>query len=531
MNAEVVVTSTSLTEVEANSLRDALKEYPEEPKYIPDLTSEVHILVINKDDPQKHWLNSKKFMYVVSYRPDVRVVDYKAICDFQKYNKMKTLLKFPTIKPLDNLTISLCRLEDDLLDKTQRTIQQNGGIAIHHLTNETDVMISMIAEGRRYNAALSWGISVVSPDWCYDSVDRGLPLNQKFYKLVKNVTDVVKKLNYENEDDKVGSEVIVKTYQLGKRDQACDWEKLKEWRSHEEDRKLEEYIRTKFSKRGETYNSSDDSFTLLTTTSDVDASLKRKIEELKNDAGEEVVVKPKKRSKAAGLWNSVMQKQSCLSHNDINKSKEAVGCKAKKEIINGPILKDLKFKIIGFTEAEELKLRKVISKFGGCTIEDCDDDSMVNFTVVSFKRNEPVHGKNLITELAIERFVYNEKVDSGDYLWCKPFCISPKINIREFRKHILPENSELHASNEKIAVSITGFQGTDLSQIERLFREKLCQWMNFHPVFTKTCELLVVSGNTKHNTSSSRKRQLAQSWNVSLLLVEDLFGRVVEMSA
>lgn len=535
MNCEIVVTSTALSELEANCLKESLKEYPENPRYSSDLTSEVHILVINKHDPQKLWLKSKKFMYVVSYRPDMRVVDYKEICNNQKYNKLPSLLKFPTIKPFDNLTISLCRLEEDLMDKTEKIIKQNGGTVINHLTNETDVMISMIAEGRRYDAALAWEVAVVSPDWCYDSVDRGLPLNTKFYKLVKNVTDVVKKLNYENEDDTVGSELVVKTYQLGKRDQACDWEKLKEWRTHEEDRKLEEYIRTKYKKGGTHYNSSDDSFTLLNSSLDMDLSLKRKIEELENDAGEEVVIKPKKRSKAAGLWNSVLQKQTTSATNGNNKIKhEGVGSKVKKEIINGPILQDLKFKTIGFTESEELKLRKVISKFGGNVVDDSDDDddkNIVNFTIVSFKYDKPVQGDNLITELAIERFIYNEKVDSGGYLWCKPFYISPEITIKQFRQHIFREMPELHETTDKIVVSITGFQGTDLSQIERLFQEKLGKWMDFRPLFTKACELLVVGHNTTNNTSSTKKQQLARRWEVSVMLAEDLFARIIQVSA
>jgi hypothetical protein len=531
MSLEVVVTSTALCEEETENLKDVLENYPERTRYSADLTSEVRILVVNKGNQQNDWIKSKKFMYVTSYRPDVRVVDFKEICNFQKYCKV-SLLTFPQIKPFDNLTISLCRLEDDLLDKIEKIISQNGGTVIHHLTNETDVMISMIAEGRRYDAALSWGISVVSPDWCYDSVDRGLPLNTKFYKLSKNVTDYVKKLNYENEDDKVGNEFTVKTYQLGKRDQACDWEKLKEWRDHEQDRKLEEYIKIKFTnknkhKKGDENNSENESYTMLNTSLDLDLGLKRKIDELENDASEDTIVKIKKKSKVGEFWNSVLHKQNLENGGKFKNQNVFI----KKEVTKGPILKDLKFKTLGFTASEESKLIKVISKFGGTVIDDDTSDDSVDFTVVSFKYNKPVEGENMITELAIERFIYNERVDLGNYLWCKPFTISADNTITEFRHFMFSKKPELHSSTKKITVSITGFQGTDLSQVERLFKERLSQWLDFHPIFTKQSELLVIGPSCQASVSSLRKKQLAQRWQIIAISVEEFFARIVEIGA
>lgn len=242
---ETVVTSTALTESQTQELEIALQNSFPDATYSADLTSDVRILVINKTDPLKHWLKSKKFMYVTAYRPDVRVIDLGDLCNCEKDSPLASINKIPQIKPFENLQISLCRLEDGLLDKVQSVIESNGGKAIHHLTNETDVMISMVAEGKRYEAALKWGVVVVSPDWCYDSVDRGLPLGTQYYKLLRNMAGVVTKLNYEGEEDKTGSETIVKTYRLGRRNDACDWEKLKEWRANEHSRKLEEYIKNK----------------------------------------------------------------------------------------------------------------------------------------------------------------------------------------------------------------------------------------------------------------------------------------------
>lgn len=519
-----VVTSTGLAENEMKNLQNILQMWCPQIKYSCDLTSEVEMLIIETLDKEKRWLKSKKFMYVVSYRPDVKVIDYRDVCRLEN-NPNTTIFSVPQIRPFDTLTISLCRLEDGLAEKTQEVIEKNGGKVIHHLTNETDVMISMVAEGRRYEAALDWGISVVSPDWCYDSVDRGLPMNTFYYKLLSNVTGVMKKLNYENEDDKVGSETMVQTYHLGRRDQACDWNKLKDWRDREQERKLEEYIRTKMYDTKS--NSSFDDATLLNADHGLESShLKRKVAQITDGPDQDSVVKLKRVNKTDGLWNSVLQKPTG--------EKPALAPKrpdTRRMVSRGPILQGLKFKLLGYSTEDERKLNKVIAKFGGETITT--EDFPVDFTVVNFKYNLPVTAHNPITEFAIERFIYNERVDSGDYLWCKPFAVDTDMEVDKFRTALFTHSRDLQQSQNKIRVSITGFQGTDLSHIERLLKEKLSKWIEFQPVFSNQCETLIVGLSSLPGLSSksntSRKLNWARRWNVHVLLVHDFFNLVVRL--
>lgn len=534
MSHQIVVTSTALTEDETDKLQDILLSKYKNIKYSPDLTSDVNILIINKNDISKSWLKSKKFMYVVAYRPDIRVIDFTDVCS----NKDKiniSIDQLPRLKTFENLQISLCRLEDDLLEKTDKLIKSNGGKVIFHLTNETDLMISMIADGKRYEAALNWGIPVVSPDWCYDSVERGLPLNTKYYRLTKNMTGVITKLNFENEEDKVGVETTVKTYTLGRRDDACDWEKLKDWRLNERSRKLEEYIKIKISKEEEfkkngIKSNNDTSTTLFDGSEDEndDSILMEKKRDLNNmqdgnNEDDDKIIKIKKTNKYDGLWNSIMHKEKNNNHKLMN----TMPFKTNSQKSNNLILGSLTFKIIGYDYIETKKLIKVINKFGGKVINN-NDDIKPNFTVVSFKYNKLIKGDNLITELAIERFIYNEKVDSGDYLWCKPFAIKTEVSIEDFRKKFLitiNPNTE-----DKIKIAISGFDGTDLSQMERLLNIKLLKWVEFKQSFSQDCELLVVGVSGKSTTGLHRKQRLARQWGIPILLVDDFFSKVLELS-
>lgn len=529
------VTSTGLTEAETTRLQRALEgRLKNEEEYSADLTSEVTVLVVNTNDPQKLWLKSKKFKYVVKYRPDVRVLDYEDVCRFCEESH-KSIMSLHQLKTFEKLNISLCRIENGLVEKIEKIIEANGGIAKRHLSNDTDIMISMIAEGKRFDAALEWGVSVVSPDWCYDSIDRGLILDTACYKLTKNVTDVIKKLNFENDDDKTGSETMVKTYTMGRRDEACDWNLLKQWRDSEKDRNLEEYIRNKMNNRGKKDVNSDNYLdeyidnsndTLLgdgnyDKSKDDIVKLKRKrILDLENK--DDSVVKIKRLNKAGELWNSVLYRGK-EENQKLNEKKPFNALRREK---NGPILQGLKFNTVGFTDFEETKLKKVICKFGGQVLTSFDEN--VDFRIVSFKYNKPVQGDNLITELAIERFIYNENVDSGDYLWCRPFAINDNIPLRTFVERVIPSGN-FHEKSAKLKVSITGFEGTDLSQVERLLKEKLSLWIDFKVIFNQECQLLIVG--PYESSGRGRKIQFAKRWNVSIVPVQLFFESVLKLSS
>lgn len=513
---EQALTSTSLTESQTKKLVSYIDgKYPGMVKYSPDLNQEVKFLVIDCNDLKKGWLKSKKFMYVVSYRPDVRIVDYEELI-----KKNTSILKILQIRPFQNLVISLSRLEDSLMHKIEIAIQENGGTVKHHLTNDTDVMISMIPEGKRYEACLEWGIHVVSPDWCYDSIDRGLPLNSYYYRLQNNVTNYMTKFNYENEEDTVGNELVVKTYQLGKRNQACDWEKLREWREKESDRILEEYIKTKIDYDNK-FGSKDANQTLINETYE-ELNSKRKLIEIadkEDDEEEAVVVKIRKNTKPNKAWNKVFNGAQ-VKEKLVQKKTET---KNKKK---GPVLQGFKFELQGYDPHSEAKLKKVITKFGGIVL----DEGNVDFVVVNFKSNIQGSKPKMITELAIERFIYNDVIDDYNHFWCTPFHIDTKLQVSEFRKSLCLYEESL---KDKIKVAITSFEGTDLSHIERVFNEKLFHWIEFQPVFNEECDLLVVGPGVResYSTHMTTKKKLAKKWEIPIMSLEKFNKKVLDLAA
>lgn len=542
MSSDTFITSTGLSDTEKSELELIVRERYANTTYSPDLTTDVKVLVINKRGSHNIWLKSRKFMFVASFRPDIKVIDLREICDSDNFGK--DISELASIKPFENLKVSLSRLEDGMLDKIRLIINNNGGKAVSHLTNDTDVLISMVAEGQRYVAAVKWGIPVVSPDWCFDTLERGLPLNTVFYKLSTNVTNIVRRLNFENDEDKVGSEFYVKTYQLGRRDQACDWEKLKEWRDKESDRQLESYIKSRV--QSDPQCSIEGAVLPTNVSLSANNDLKRKFG--KGDTDEDDIVKIRKSTKTDALWDSVIKKkkpksvESALSSPDLlkrmmMKKKEVIVKDTKQEkkpIIapKGSILGAYTFKLEHYTDDERHKLQKVISKFGGKITED---ESPCDFKVINYKFNDVITdtcSRYVVTEFAIERFIYNERVDFDQCLWCKPLII-PAFTTKEFRIRILQESVDTVKSEKKVKTCISGFQGTDLSQIERIVKEKLENWVEFSPIFDKSCELLVVERLSSHHvsspiTNSVRKQNLASKWGVRVLCFNDFLKNLLE---
>ena len=60
-------------------------------------------------------------------------------------------------------------------------IETNGGLYTGDLTKRVTHLIVYKPEGRKFHAAKSWGVVTVSVEWVYDSVARGLILDEKLY--------------------------------------------------------------------------------------------------------------------------------------------------------------------------------------------------------------------------------------------------------------------------------------------------------------------------------------------------------------
>ncbi len=162
----------------------------------PDCT---HLIVGDYDTP--------KYRHVAKERPDVRAMTagwveavrnlwvQDAEIDFVALEKEWQLRTFETgagdptedgsEPPRRRLLCCMTGFEDpderqQIIDK----IQANGGRYTGDLTKRVTHLVVHKPEGRKYQAAVAWGVVTVSAEWVYDSVERGLILNEKLYDPV-----------------------------------------------------------------------------------------------------------------------------------------------------------------------------------------------------------------------------------------------------------------------------------------------------------------------------------------------------------
>ena len=73
----------------------------------------------------------------------------------------------------------------EVIDEERTSIQKllplHGGAYHPDLTRQVTHLIAALPEGRKYEFARQWQTKIVSPRWLYDSIKRGMALNESFY--------------------------------------------------------------------------------------------------------------------------------------------------------------------------------------------------------------------------------------------------------------------------------------------------------------------------------------------------------------
>ncbi|KAL1841552.1 hypothetical protein VTJ49DRAFT_6925 [Mycothermus thermophilus] len=151
--------------------------------------------------------NTAKYRHVAKERPDIRVMAagwveavrnlwvQDAEIDFLALEKEWQLRTFETCggdptpdggeTDRGRLLCSITGIEDP--EERQRIIhliEANGGLYTGDLTKRCTHLIAKKPEGRKYRAAQTWNLFIVSVEWVYDSVERGLILDEKLYDPV-----------------------------------------------------------------------------------------------------------------------------------------------------------------------------------------------------------------------------------------------------------------------------------------------------------------------------------------------------------
>ncbi|VEU24170.1 DEKNAAC105423 [Brettanomyces naardenensis] len=503
------ITSTLLTETERSNLVKILAKILPCATYSSDLTSDVTILVANPSR-SSDWLQSRKFQYVVQYRPEVSIVKYEGILtcyegwlrgEEDDSTKGDGILdSLTSVDVFEGLKVSISRLNESLdsesVDKLKELVEKHGGQVSESLSSDSDVLVSTIPEGRRYTKAKEWEIPIVSPDWCFDSVDRGSALGFKYYTLVKK-------------------------YGKGRKSDSCDWDKLKAWREKdEEDRNIR---RAK-----------------LEAALEGKRTGKRKSENEKKKKGEDYEERDLKVAKIDvkdRIWNSIMREASIgkvregdgeddgwETEQKVGLGEAETGSNEFKLLDRGmissqnqehpkresdPLLfSGLKFSLYGFKEEEERILRVVLKEYGGIVAAGGE----VDYVIISSEKNEdPNLGGRVITEFGIERCIYyHGRKALEDEKWSRPIFLRSDVEVSDFREAL-----GLEKVDKKIQVAITGFKGIDLSEIERILRKKLVKGFEFCEMFNRECEMLIVGEDG--GDSSVRKVRMGRKWGVRMV--------------
>jgi hypothetical protein len=79
------------------------------------------------------------------------------------------------------LCTCLILVEDRKLIESQ--IRSHGGIYHPDLSRHCTYLLCASASGKKYEAALKWGLNCVGVEWLFQSIERGMALDPKYYSL------------------------------------------------------------------------------------------------------------------------------------------------------------------------------------------------------------------------------------------------------------------------------------------------------------------------------------------------------------
>ncbi|RYP93861.1 hypothetical protein DL770_000057 [Monosporascus sp. CRB-9-2] len=192
----VVVCCTSIPPDQRTEIAQRTSDMGGIHKY--DLTPDVtHLIVGDYDTP--------KYRHVAKDRPDIMPMAAGWIEDArnmwmadQEFDfaaleakwKLKTFESGggiphspdPTERETRRLLCCLTGFEDnDVRAMIEEKVKSNGGEYVGDLSRRVTHLITYKPEGKKYKAALNWGIRTVSIEWLNDSIERGMILNEACY--------------------------------------------------------------------------------------------------------------------------------------------------------------------------------------------------------------------------------------------------------------------------------------------------------------------------------------------------------------
>lgn len=141
---------------------------------VKSVGSKKYIVAMEKEMPVMtgEWIHSVWEAVNKDFREDIIATDEQ----FLSHN----------CPPLYGLTICLSQISRKDKEVLRKLISDNGGIYSPSLEmDKTHVLILPAAEGEKYNYAKNWRIHCLSPEWVYDSIQKGYAMDMENYKVQK----------------------------------------------------------------------------------------------------------------------------------------------------------------------------------------------------------------------------------------------------------------------------------------------------------------------------------------------------------
>ncbi|OUM54315.1 hypothetical protein BVG19_g3686 [[Candida] boidinii] len=536
------ITSTSLTASQRSNLTKILnKLYPKQINYFDDLIQDINILIINTNSEDNLnsdeiigkfeyeklsppvYPQSKKFQYVIKYRPEILIISYNSI--LIEYNSwingesIKPLNELPILKIFENLLISISRLNENLTMILRDLVESHGGKLSTSLNSNTFALITNLQKGKRYEMSIKWEIPVVSPDWVIDSVEREGLLFFNYYRLVR-------------ENGK------------GFKDDACDWSALREFKKkRSEDQKVANALKKR----------------KLSDPEDEEEAANDERDDENKEQERSMRVSKKILNQNENVWTSIMNNIKTTNDNtdkndddDLNQDKfkvekffpvdqEENSNSNKFEIDandnnnnnSNELFQGLKFKFFKFDSKQSKILSKVIKSHKGEICEedsdsDSDSDSVITIINSSKVTKDDLENitRDVITEFGIERCLYYNKL-LFDNKWSKPLLFKYD-NINEIRNHLgLIENNEI------INICITEFKGIELTHLIKLISTN-SKLVKYNEILNKKRDLLIVNFNSNNYNSNkineiynNEKIKFCQIWKIKCISIETFFNLII----
>ncbi|KAF3928927.1 hypothetical protein AA313_de0205102 [Arthrobotrys entomopaga] len=452
-----------------------------------DLTSDATHLIVGE-------VTTQKYRYVAKQRPDVKPMKISFI--EKAHEAWVTNTEIPIYQlevdhafpPFAGLRICLTNInEEQERHIIQKNAEKNGAVYHGDLTKQVTHLVAARAEGKKYSFAKQWGIKIVCLDWFYQSLERGMALDEEYF-------------SFDLPLEERGQGAWVKPT-IGKR-------KLSERESSGKgDGKTKSDPARRKIKRAASDRLSSGSETLW---GDIMGQAKAPKPEKTSEWGSDAP--QRSRSKNGALVPDVetsapyINVRASMSMSDIRPDEP------KK------MFHDKNFHVYGFDTEKENKIRDIIRSFDGSTfsgLQELFEASASRYVIIvpdtytqadCPRVSDASRAVQTVTFWWLERCLHEEKfIEPDEYPLGRPM-----------KRHNIP-------GFDKMTISVTRFDGVDYLHYTKAIGKLGAEFCE--KVFKSRSLLLV---NSKEKTGQQDKTNAAETWMIPMVSHEWLLECIAE---